>query len=115
MKHSPEGDPHTFTKQTKMEPPAKKTRSANAWVLHVKDFARQNNMKYAHAVTDPVCLRKYYDKKKDMPPPEKKSHHKKRPSPLALSVRTFPDEPTVLHIISSSPAEALEEPETPKP
>jgi len=35
----------------------------NAWIEHVKEFAKKHNMSYVKAVADPKCKAEYYAKK----------------------------------------------------
>lgn len=43
----------------------------NAWIIHVKDFASKNGMKYGDALRDEDC-KKAYRKSKQEPTPEPK-------------------------------------------
>lgn len=35
----------------------------NAWVSHIREFAKRNKMTYACALTDPRCIAEYRAKK----------------------------------------------------
>lgn len=45
----------------------------NNWIYHIKDYANENNIKYADAIKDPKCREQYYfNLKKPLPKNVKK-------------------------------------------
>ena len=40
----------------------------NNWIYHLKDFAKENNISYADAVSNAECRKQYYDNLGKTPP-----------------------------------------------
>jgi hypothetical protein len=65
----------------------------NAWVEHVKRFARDNNISYMCAISKEECKTSYRRKNQPTEPPETRTFRKKRvppPPPKILLIKDAP-------------------------